>query len=298
MVLRCVLVGCFLALIGRAPCVLAAFDLSITIDGSLTPTQRTNLENAINVAEMIWEGVVTGYQPGVNIGGIDVTVVPTAATGLADSQVTGTVTEGGFVLATDARIRINPAAINFWSSWDGTGPTPPNTEFVGVNFLDDIMVHEMGHALGIGNLWTHNNLYVTGTGHYTGEHGLEAFVAEFDASATSVPVELAGGPARANFHWDQIVRSSTEEGDPLDPWPLDPRIGITNDQEHDFAFELMTATFDPDYGEPFISETTLHSLRDLGFTIVPEPGSTTLLIVGASLLASWRRQRPKAAAAP
>ncbi|MGI9428390.1 MAG: PEP-CTERM sorting domain-containing protein [Bythopirellula sp.] len=290
MFIRCLYLCCFLALVGRAPSLFAAFDLSITIDGSLTSTQRTNLENALDAAEMTWEGLVTGYQPGVSIGGINVTVVPSAATGLADSQVTGTVTEGGFVLATDARIRINPAAINFWSNWDGTGPTPPNTEFAGVNFLDEIMTHEMGHALGIGNLWTNNNLYVTGTGHYTGEHGLEAFLAEFDSTATFVQVELAGGPARANFHWDQIVRSSAEEGNPADPWPLDPRIGITDDHGRDFAFEMMTATFDPDYGEPFVGQTTVQSLRDLGFTIVPEPGSTALLLVAAACWASSRQR--------
>lgn len=290
MVYRCALLFCLLALIGGSSKVFADFDLTITIDGTLTPSQQTNLQNAVDAAESVWEGIVTGYQSGISLSGIDVTIVPTTATGLADSQVTNTVTQGGFVLASAARIRVNPAAIDFWASWDGTGPTPPNTEFVGVNFLDDIMIHEMGHALGLGNLWTHNNLYNTGTGRYTGEHGLAAFMAEFDETATFVPVELAGGPARANFHWDQIVRSSSEEGNPSDPWPLDPTLGITDEHGHDFAFELMTATFDPDHGEPFISRTTLGSLRDLGFTVVPEP-TTAVLFVAATLLSMSSHRR-------
>jgi hypothetical protein len=41
----------------------------------------------------------------------------------------------------------------------------------------------------------------------------------------------------------------------------------------------MTGALDPDYGQPFLSNTTVQSLRDLGFAVVPEPGTGTLLFV-------------------
>lgn len=281
-------------LIDRAPRARAEFELTFSIDGSFTTSQRENLEDAIDYAEALWESVVTGYEPGISVSGIEISVQPDATIGLADALVTSTTTQGGFVLATGGRIRVQPAVADFWASWDGTGPTPPNTEFVGVNYLDDILAHEVGHMLGLGSLWVSNGLYVNGTNQYTGEHGLAAYQDEFDQSATFIPVENAGGAGRRDVHWDQIVRSSPEEGVPSDPWTQDPTLGITDDHGRDFAFELLTATFDPDYGEPFLSHTTVQSLRDLGFTVVPEPTSTALLLVGMTLIANRRTRAVRA----
>lgn len=37
--------------------------------------------------------------------------------------------------------------------------------------------------------------------------------------------------------------------------------------------ELLSGALDPDYGQPFLGSLTVQSLRDLGFTVVPEPGA-------------------------
>ncbi len=55
----------------------------------------------------------------------------------------------------------------------------------------------------------------------------------------------------------------------------------------------MTGALDPDYGEPFLSRTTVQSLRDIGFAVVPEPATLTLslgLVVSALLLVRPRRR--------
>jgi len=41
--------------------------------------------------------------------------------------------------------------------------------------FDGVVEHEIGHVLGAGTLWTNNNVYINGTGEYTGEAGLEKY---------------------------------------------------------------------------------------------------------------------------
>ncbi len=108
-------------------------------------------------------------------------------------------------------------------------------------------------------------------GKYSGQYGLQTYQQEFDQHASYVPVELAGSTGTANSHWDQIMRSSTQEGDPDAPWPRTPLVGVTDSLGRDRGLELMTGAIDPDFSEPFISLTTIESMRDMGFTVtVPE----------------------------
>src|SRR5690606_3571755 len=123
--------------------------------------------------------------------------------------------------------------------WDGSGPPNPNPAYLGLNYLDDILAHEIGHALGIGTLWVANGLYVPGSGEYRGQHALRAYRAEFDPHATAVPVELAGGSGTRDLHWNQLMRSSPQEGDPDDPYSLSPLTGITDASGRDLALELL-----------------------------------------------------------
>jgi len=284
---RLFLTHCFVtvSLFAGIASVRANFELQISISNSstFTPSQLAIVEEAIDSVENLWESVITGYQPGINVSRIAVTV--TSGSSFADARTTGSVLQGGFRVNTGGLVRINPGVVDIFGSWDGSGPSPPNTEFLGVNYIDELLAHEVGHVLGLNqSTWIANGLYQTGSGEYTGDYGVAAYRAEFDPAATFIPVELAGGSGTQNNHWDQLMRSSPQEGNPSDPWSLSPLTGITDSQGRDLGLELMTGAIDPDFGEPFLSNTTVQSLRDLGYTVVPEPSSLSLLFAAFLLI--------------
>ena len=160
--------------------------------------------------------------------------------------------------------------------------------------------HEIGHALGIGTLWEDNELYndgVAGNHNRTqpggiagqmngGPSTLAAYQAEFDGGATFVPIELDGGGGTANGHWNEVTDNFAVEnapgfdGDPGDGGPAPTAGGNSLDDE------LMTGVLS---GSAWISNTTVANLHDLGFNIVPEPATFTLL--GLSVLFIGRRRR-------
>ncbi len=290
---RHLIVRCAMAmlLLAASSEVRAAFDLTLTVTtpGSFNTTQRAALDAALAEAESLWERVITGYQSGISRTGISISIE--GGSSFADATLTGTTSQGGFQIATSGRIRINAEVIDLFAAWNGTpGPVNPPPQYLGLNYVDEILAHEIGHVLGIGTLWVDNGVYAFNSFQYTGQYGVGAYRHEFDPLATFVPVENAGGAGTPNTHWNQLMRSSSQEGNPLDPWSLDPRIGITNAAGRDFASELMTGALDPDYGEPFLSMTTIQSLRDIGFTVVPEPGTLVLCITAAGVV-FFRRSR-------
>jgi MYXO-CTERM domain-containing protein len=220
------------------------------------------LNEGLARAERMWETVITGYQPNISITTVPIQVLG-ITTGLADATYLSSTTQGGFRLTTSGRIRVNINEIENFADWQGAGAN-------GLNFIDELMAHEMGHALGIGLHWFDNGLYVgDNMFRYTGQYGLAAYQAEFDPAATFVPVENAGNPGTPGSHWDQRMRSSSQEGTPppADPFLLDPRVGVVDQYGRDRALELMTGAIDPDYREPFLSRFTVESMRDMGFTV-------------------------------
>ena len=91
-------------------------------------------------------------------------------------------------------------------------------------FLSNVILHEMGHVLGIGTLWAIQGFLAdpslppaTGTDpHFTGSQGVAAFddvggLAYVDGA--KVPVENSGGPGTADGHWrESVLRSELMTG--------------------------------------------------------------------------------------
>ncbi|GAA2857612.1 leishmanolysin-related zinc metalloendopeptidase [Pseudonocardia halophobica] len=120
--------------------------------------------------------------------------------------------------------------------------------------LDDVITHEMGHVLGIGNLWSRLGL-LSGAGAGTADPvftGTGA-VAEWTALGGSggVPVENTGGPGTRDGHWRESV----------------------------FGDELMSG-FITEAGNP-ISRVTVASLGDLGYVVDLEASERYRLPAGA-----------------
>jgi hypothetical protein len=164
------------------------------------------------------------------------------------------------------------------------------------NTLYGAVLHEMAHVLGIGSLWEDNNnvnntnyqLYLPGSGQYTGTHALAQWRSEFNQpGATYIPVELAGGNGTAEGHWNE------------NDFGLGATGIISADTGLDLSQELMTGWASSTF---FISRATLGALEDLGYIVdyskagvvnhvvtVPEIGS--LMLVMVSLPWFLRRKR-------
>ncbi|HSJ26124.1 MAG TPA: leishmanolysin-related zinc metalloendopeptidase [Longimicrobiales bacterium] len=70
--------------------------------------------------------------------------------------------------------------------------------------LDDVILHEMGHVLGLGTLWARRSL-VEGAGsadpYYTGPRAQPGFVLGGGSILNGVPVENTGGTGTRDSHW-------------------------------------------------------------------------------------------------
>jgi hypothetical protein len=135
--------------------------------------------------------------------------------------------------------------------------------------LQDVIMHEMLHVLGIGTFWQTEGL-VTGVGsgdpRYIGAQGIAECVGIGGnaACASSVPVEGTGGSGTANSHW----------------------------RETTFNTELMTGFVDAG-GNPF-SRMTIGALKDLGYEVnLPGADDYTIFLDAMRAGAGYRMPRVK-----
>ena len=120
--------------------------------------------------------------------------------------------------------------------------------------LNAVILHEMGHVLGIGALWSTFGLVVdpsTSTQpkdtYFSGARAISAFnsVGGTTYGGSKVPVENSFGPGTINSHWRESVLRT----------------------------ELMTGFLDPNGPNP-LSIVTVQSLADLGYKVNPDGAET------------------------
>lgn len=267
-------------------------------DSGITAAQQLIFDDAVNT----WESYITGYQAGITLTGFTIDASGPAIDGafkvLGSAGPTGGLGQGDFILTSVGQMQFDSADLARLET-DGD--------------LDEVILHEMGHVLGIGTWWNafENNgfgqdLYTSGTGQYTGANALAQYQANVDAGAAFIPVELDGGGGTANGHWNESLDNfnAAEEnvagniGDP-DPGDGAPALTITNVNSPHFGnsldAELMTGVLSEN---SYISNITLGSLEDLGYTVLyiddvapaPEPSGIMLLAI-SSLGFIVRRRR-------
>ena len=112
--------------------------------------------------------------------------------------------------------------------------------------LKDVVIHEMGHVLGIGTLWNaYSNNFLIDAGTADPYFNGPAAIAAFDAAGggvrtdPKVPVENTGGPGTRGAHWRESAHNA----------------------------ELMTGWIEPSGKVNPLSAITIASLADLGFSV-------------------------------
>ncbi|WP_411844941.1 PEP-CTERM sorting domain-containing protein [Roseibacillus persicicus] len=273
-----------------------AVNFTPNADANYTAAEKQFFQDGVD----FWSNIITGYQDGVSRtwtlevdsfsqassgGGVLLGSAGPNGLGFSDFVADANTSNNRYILALGGQAEFN---------------THPDA-----GALNPLTVrHEIGHALGIGTLWEDNEVYsdeVGGNsnrtlaggvaGQYVGAAALAAYQAEFDPSATYVPIELDGGEGTANGHWNEVLDNFASENSPgFDSDPGDGSAALTVLYGDNFGEslddELMTGVLS---GSGYLSFTSIASLQDIGFTIVPEPSSLALLSLG--LLGILKRRR-------
>jgi hypothetical protein len=253
-----------------------AFNIEVVYEGTWTDAQKT----AFSAAESKWESLLPTYHE--SITSLSPNLYITAIISLNSDGPGGLLggsrpTHGkyqpgtSYLLASKGVMEFDTADIAGLESKGAFG---------------NVILHEMAHVMGFGTLWSSSaggwpgfqEVYVAGSGQYTGTNALEAYRTEFNQpGATFVPVELGGGLGTADGHWDEVDGGAGPTG-------------ITDPLGRDMRYELMTGWLNMDQ-DSFISQTTLGSFRDIGYTLAPVPAPAALALLGTGLVAVFTMRR-------
>jgi subtilisin-like proprotein convertase family protein len=205
------------------------FAINVRFLGGLTPTQRA----VFDTAAARWSEIIIGDLPSVTVDGTVIDDVVIDAQGVAIDGASGILGQAG------------PTRLRSGSGLPATGIMEFDigdlAQLEASGGLMNVIIHEMGHVLGIGTLWRNRNLLVGGGSPnpiFTGMNAMREFAALVDAAApTPVPVANTGGQGTRDGHWRETV----------------------------FGSELMTGFLNPAFNP--ISRLTIASLEDLGYTV-------------------------------
>ncbi len=206
----------------------SAFQIDLTFNG-LTASQIT----IFNQAADRWEQIIVGDLPNVTFNGQVIDDLLIAASAVPIDGVSNILGQA----APDGRRNGSELPFHGFMQFD----TADMAAMEANGTLFEVILHEMGHVLGVGTIWDNLGL-LTGAGttnpRFLGAQATAAFNQIFGANANSVPVEgLPSGPGSADSHWRESV----------------------------FGNELMSP-FIGAAGNP-ISRVTVASLADLGYTV-------------------------------
>lgn len=234
--------------------------ISLNFSGAITQPQQSAFERAAGY----WNSTITGYDLIYDGNGVETphALQITVSVPVMDG-VGGILGSAGPVTA--AYYDDNPLGQPTHALWyASTGEMEFDSSdvdwMIAAGTFDGVVLHEMAHVLGFGTLWEYNNdlnntqydLYVAGSGQYTGPNALREWQTEFSQPAAAfVPVELGGGDGTANGHWDEV-----DGGLEL--------TGILGAGGLDLRSELMTGWASDMF---FVSRTTLGAMDDLGYVV-------------------------------
>ncbi|WP_198000954.1 Calx-beta domain-containing protein [Gimesia fumaroli] len=214
---------------GPAPLSEYSIDVVFT-DSSLTASQRAIFQQAA----ARWSEIILGDVPDVMVAGfglVDDLVIEASAPfidgvgGILGSAGPRTVRNGSFIPASGV-MRFDSADI---AALEASGQ------------LVDVILHEMGHVIGIGTIWQSLGLVIdlgTTDPRFVGPEAIAQYNALLGRSVVDVPVANTGGGGTFGSHW----------------------------RESDLDNELMTGYLNSGVANP-ISTITIGSLADLGYVV-------------------------------
>lgn len=276
--------------------------INIDLDfGNTSAEDLTNYGATFSAAENFWETKLTGYRDSAGLApssiSIEVSLSDIDGVGgtLGSAGPTAAFGGGNFLEVSAGSMTFDTADLDYLDT-NGT--------------FESVIRHEMAHVLGFGTLWSSSGVglpgfqevYVEGSGQYTGAAALAAYQTEFgQAEASFVPVELDGGAGTADGHWNEVADNFQVEnsaGFDIDPGDGGPAPTIVGGQlvGESLDDDLMTGILS---GSAFLSNTTLASFSDIGYTTVdlmpiPEAQSFAslagLLVLGIVYFSRCRRR--------
>jgi len=204
------------------------FQITLNMTG-LTSSQRSIFQQAANR----WSQVITGDLPNATYHGQTVDDLLIDASSVAIDGVDGILGQSG----PDAFRRGSDLPYHGVMEFDSADMASMERD----GSLFSVVLHEMGHVLGIGTIWEDLGL-LSGAGGsnpiFTGAQATAAYNQIFGTSAHGVPVENTGGSGTADSHWRETILGS----------------------------ELMTGWVGPGTSLP-LSTITIGSLADLGYSV-------------------------------
>ena len=282
----CLRLSCFLA--AMALLVLPSQSRAQIIELDLTGVPL--FEEEFKVAEAFWESRIKEYSnvlPPAVLTRLDKLVIVCQINGDDDgvygvSDDRGTIDGPGMVLAQAGPDRVvSFQSRNLFTTRLYTIPTqstisldfPDVAPMVATGLLQDVILHEMAHALGFGSLWAQNNLTspLNGVGltQYTGGmYAIQEYRKEIRNPVVShIPLEQSGGAGTAGGHWTSISPFFVQE----------------DTQELMIGF----AGFNN-----FVSETTWGSMADLGYAVDGINPNVANTVNPTPTLGSWPKLSP------
>jgi hypothetical protein len=222
--------------------------ITLCFNSTFTATQRAAFESAA----ARWQGLVTADLPGATVNqspGFCNSTTPGLNMGVDDLVIFVAIQPidgaGGVLGSAGPCLLRSPGILPLVGTMRFDTDDVAAMETAGA--LERVIVHEMGHVLGIGTLWSDLGLLhdpsSVGTPldtWFSGSNGLTGFNAIGGTTYTGgnkVPVENTGSAGRMNTHWRESV----------------------------LANELMTGTLNP--GSNPLSALSVRSLADLGYTV-------------------------------
>jgi len=197
-------------------------------DSTLSATQQAVFQQAAGR----WAQIITGDIPDVVVDGIAVDDIVIDASGPTIDGPGGILGQAGPTSLRSGSFLPSRAVMEFDSA--------DLARLQASGDLLAVILHEMGHCLGIGTIWRNLGLVqnVGAAIHFTGASAVAEYNTIFGTTGNFVPVEAGGGPGTAGGHWDEAT----------------------------FDNELMTGYLNGGTQNP-ISRVTVGALRDMGYQV-------------------------------